>query len=96
MGKKKVNPRRIPATHADIMRAKHWAQDRAVELCWCVFFSVLRDKEGADAETLRRVWREVNYLTESVVKKFVSVPDLARALKEEAGIDIEHPEDCEV
>jgi len=92
MGKKnskKVNPRRRPATEADVKRAKQSAQEKAVNIAWAIFFTVLRDKENADAEILRRVWDEVNDLSDSVSQGYVSVSDLMRTLAEEAGIVLE-------
>lgn len=45
MQKKKVNPRRIPATLADVQRAKKEAQDFAITATWAIFYTVMRDKE---------------------------------------------------
>ena len=45
MPKKKANPRRKPATQADVAKAKAQAQEQAVRLAWSIFFTVLRDKE---------------------------------------------------
>ena len=38
---KRVNPRKRPASQADVKRAKKEAQDKAVELAWSIFFTVL-------------------------------------------------------
>ena len=68
--KKKVNPRRRPATQADVQRAKQKGQEEAVKLAWSILFTVLRDKEGYDLEGLQRVWKEVDDLSDSITKGY--------------------------
>lgn len=88
MKKKKVNPRRIPATKADVEKAKRQTQDIAITSAWAIFFSVLRDKEGFGYKRLRRVWDGVNYLSDSIGKGYVDIDDLVNELKE-YGITLE-------
>ena len=78
MQKKKVNPRRRPATLAE-------AQDFAITATWAIFYTVMRDKEGYGYKRLRRVWDEVNYLSDSIAKGYVNIKDLIGEL-EEGGI----------
>lgn len=87
--KKKVNPRRRPATQADVQRAKQKGQEEAVKLAWSILFTVLRDKEGYDLEGLQRVWKEVDDLSDSIAKGYCTVTDLRDVLKQEIGADIE-------
>lgn len=87
--KKKVNPRRRPATQADVRKAKKEAQTLAIDACWAILFSVMRDKEGYGAKRLRRLWDEVNYLSESVSSGHVNIRDLAETLRDESGITLE-------
>ena len=87
--KKKVNPRRRPATQADVQRAKQKGQEEAVKLAWSILFTVLRDKEGYDLEGLQRVWKEVDDLSDSIAKGYCTVTDLRDILKQEIGADIE-------
>ena len=86
MNKKKINPRRKPATQADISKAKREAQTQAINYAWAIFFSVLRDKEGFGKIRLSRVWSEVNELSDSIAKGYVNVKDLMRVLAEEANV----------
>ena len=86
---KKVNPRRRPATQADVRKAKKEAKTLAIDACWAILFSVMRDKEGYGAKRLRRLWDEVNYLSESVSSGRVNIRDLAETLRDEAGITLE-------
>lgn len=86
--KKKVNKRRIPVSQADIDKAKDKATDEAIEHAWAIMFTVLRDKEGFELDDLQRVWMEVLDLSDSIAKKYVTIPDLKNVLKIEAGVNI--------
>ena len=87
--KKKVNPRRRPATQADVQRAKQKGREEAIKLAWSILFTVLRDKEGYDLEGLQRVWKEVDDLSDSIAKGYCTVTDLRDVLKQEIGANIE-------
>jgi hypothetical protein len=80
--KKKVNPRRKPATLADVNKAKKEAMDIAITSAWAILFTALRDKEGFGYIRLRRVWDEVNYLSDSIGKGYVNIDDLIEELRE--------------
>ena len=84
--KKKVNPRRQPATMADLKRAKEKAEEKSLETAWSIFFTVLRDKEGFRLDDLRRVWVEVEDLSDSIVKGYCTVSDLRGVLRLEEGV----------
>lgn len=86
MAKKKVNPRKRPATQADILKAKKDAQNTAINYAWAIFFTVMVDKEGYGKKRLNRIWEEVNDLSDSVAQGYVSINDLLQALEEEKGI----------
>lgn len=86
--KNKVNPRRRPATMADVARAKRAAQADAVRTAWAIFFTVLRDKEQATVDDLKRVWDEVEDLSDSIARGYVNVTDLRDVLRREANIAI--------
>ena len=73
---------------ADVERAKQEAQAEAISYAMTIFFSVLCDKHGATDAELRRFWDEVNYLSESVVKGYVSLADLRHTLRTERGIEV--------
>ena len=86
--RKRVNKRRKPATKADVETAKREAENNAVDYAFAIMFSALRDKEGWGKVRLARLWREVNYLSDSVARGYVSINDLMTALEEEAGITL--------
>lgn len=83
-----MNPRRRPASQADVKRAKSAATNEAITGAWAILLTALRDKEGYGPKRLRRVWDEVNYLIDSINQGFINVNDLRRALEEEAGIKL--------
>ena len=89
MEKRKINPRRRPASMADVERAKDKTRTETVRTSWSVFFTVLRDKEGMSNEDLGRIFAEAEDLSESVIRGYCSVSDLRDTLRREAGILIE-------
>ena len=84
----KTNPRRRPATQADVERARDDAVTETVRFCMTIFFTVLLDKFAASKDDLQRVWDEVNDLSDSVKKKYVSLKDLKTVLVEEYDIHL--------
>ena len=86
MGKKKVHPKRKPATQADIIKAKKDAQSKAIDTAWAIFFTVMVDKEGYGKKRLNRIWKGVCDLSESISQGYVSVDDLMKVLEDEKGI----------
>lgn len=88
MSQKKINPRRRPATMADVDRAKREAIGRVTSFMMAIVMTVLYDKEGFAPEDLRRVIAEMNDLSDSVSKCYVSVNDLLKTLHEETGINV--------
>lgn len=57
-------------------------------MVWAVFFTALRDKEGFGYTRLRRVWDEVNYISDSIDKGYVKLDDLVNELAK-YGITLE-------
>ena len=88
MKKKRVNPNKRPANMADVNRAKKNAQNAAIELVWSIFFTVLCDKEGYSQDDLRRIWKEVEDLSDSITKGYCTVKDLRTILNEEMGVNL--------
>ena len=87
-GKKKVNPRRRPATEADVKRAKASASDEAVKLAIAIFLTVLCDDFNFDKDQLQLAWERMDKRSESIKEHRVSAWDLVEVLREEYGIDL--------
>ena len=88
MAKKKPNPRRRPATMADVEKAKKEAENFAAAYAMAIIFTALTDKMGWTVDQLQELWGHVEYLSESVTKGYVTVPQLVHTLREEYGIGI--------
>lgn len=80
---KKVNPRRKPATQADVNKAKKESTNFAIKVTLAIVFTCLLDKEGWDKADIKRLWDNVNYLSDSIRKGYVSVNDILMVLEEE-------------
>ena len=85
---KKTNPRRRPATQADVKRAKREAQNEALSLSMVIFLTVMKDKEGATNEDLYRIWKEIEDLSDSVVQGYGDLWDLKTVLEKEYNIHV--------
>ena len=83
---KKTNPRKLPATQADVEKAKKQATDEAVSLVMTIFLTVLKDKNGFSNEELQDTWENVENLSASIRDGYVSIYDLRTVLREEYEI----------
>lgn len=86
---KKINPRRRPASQADVAKAKREAIDQAIDVSWAISITILRDKFGFGSTRIHRYWDELQKLSEEIAEGRVSVIDLMTAIKDEAGIVLE-------
>lgn len=73
---------------SDINKIKRQAFKDAVNYAIVIFLTVLLDKEGADADILQRVGREINDLSDSVSQGYCDLNDLKKVLREEYGVKI--------
>lgn len=84
---KKVNPKKTPATQADVDRAWKKGVLDGVGNASAIFLTVMVDKfNGADY--VRDVWLEINKLSEEIAERRVSVADLRRVLLDEYGVQV--------
>ena len=84
---KKVNPRKRPASQADVRRAWENGVNDGVTNAMSIILTVLVDKFDG-APYIRCVWREVQKLSEEVGEHRVNVTDLRRVLLDEYGIEV--------
>ena len=79
----KTNPRKKPATQADVNRAYvQGLHDEEV-----IFLSILLDKHVNEIDIVQ-VWNDHNKLQLEIAEGRVKVKDLLLALKEESGIEL--------
>lgn len=86
--KKKINPRKRPASMADVEKSKKDATGEAISLSIALFLTVMVDKYGFDADTLKSVWNDINKLSQEVSEGRVNLHDLKQVLIEEYGIEL--------
>lgn len=86
--KKRINPRRKPATQADVKKAKLEAAHEATSLAMALIFTALLDGGHLEPEELFAAWKRVQYLTDSVDKGYVNIFELRKVLREEYRIEI--------
>ena len=87
--KKKVNPRRVPVSLADMKKMGSDSADKAIHLAFAIFLCVLKDKFGFDNDEIVRAWQEADKLSEEVLKDgLVRMQDLIDVLREEYNIDL--------
>lgn len=89
MGKKKVNPRKRPASQADVNRAKNEALCKAICLTKALTFTALLDECIIKPEDVKRGWDKTRYLADSVNKGFCSIQDMYDTLIADYGVDLE-------
>lgn len=88
MTRNRVNPRRRPASAADVARAKQDAVHEATVAATVILFSVLRDRKGMTTGELQDIWAAVNDRSDSINQGYCSLSDLRDTLAREDGIYI--------
>ena len=84
----KTNPRKKPATYADIKRAEERGLLFGLRMAKGLVFTALLDKMGWDKYMLHELWQHTTDLSTSVKEGYISMTDLYRVLREEYEIDI--------
>lgn len=86
---KKTNPRRRPATQADINRAKTEATDAAMTRLLQMVLYVLVDKHNATHEELGQLAAEVNYVADSINRGYLKFSDITNVLEGEYDVHLD-------
>lgn len=84
----KTNPRKKPATQADVDRAKQDGMDFGISAAMAIMFSCLCDKFRWNRDYIQRLWVHVNELSEEIQQGRVSVADLRDTLKREYEVNV--------
>lgn len=85
---KKKNPHRIPATRADVDKARRMAKQEAADAAMAIMITALMDKMGWTTEQVLELWGHVQEVSDSIREGRITVPDLKDVLKQEAGLII--------
>ena len=87
MAKDKPNPRRRPATGADVKKAWETGVNDGVRNAATIFLTVLADYIHLE-ERLPEIWQQVCKLSEEVAEGRITFADLRLVLKEEYSINV--------
>lgn len=83
---KKINPRRRPATMADVKKAKKEAESNALDMSIAIILLSLLDAGFLTPDTMRPAWDAINYKSESVIKGYCKPHDMFQTLAEEYDV----------
>ena len=86
--KKKVNPRRKPATHADVEKAKNQASSEAIRKILYLVLYILIDKHDAPKEDIHQLADEVNYYADSISRGYITWKDVERVVRDEYEVEL--------
>lgn len=84
----KTNPRRKPATAADVNKACQNGMDFGVEFAINCILYILKDKHGSEDADIKQLRDEFMYLMDSIAKKYVSYADITKTLSCEYDLSV--------
>lgn len=84
----KVNPRRRPATQADVEKAKREATVEAMRRVLYLILFLLIDKHGALMEDIQQLAKEVNEEADSVASGEIKWKDIEWVVEEEYDVHL--------
>lgn len=87
MKNKKINPRNIPRTQADVDRAREEGIVTGVNYACAMFMNVLLDKFDAK-DYVAEIWQHMTKLSEEVKEGRVKIPEIIKMLKDEYDIEL--------
>lgn len=85
---KKTNPKRRPATGADVKRAKDAGMTFGVEFGINCVLHILLDKHNAPEEDIMQLRDEFMYLMDSIAKGYVTYADIRQSLRRENNLEV--------
>ena len=83
-----VNPRKRPATYADVIKADKNGFDRGIKGALTIMLYTLHDKFSADDEQLQKFANAFNYTLDGLNRGYIKQKDLECVLKDEYGTTI--------
>ena len=85
----RVNPRKIPRSEADVIRARAKGQEDGVRGALTIMLYVLKDKFSYTDEQLQAFADMFNYTVDSMNKGYIKQSDLQMVVREEYGTTVE-------
>lgn len=88
MKSKKVNPRKRPATGADVEKAKKDATNEAIKRVLYLVLYILIEKHDAPYDDIQQLAQEINYCADSITKGYVSWKDIEHVVVDEYKVSL--------
>ena len=85
---KKINPRRRPATQAEVEKAKNQASSEAIRKILYLVLYILIDKHDAPKEDIHQLAAEVNYYADSISRGYITWKDVERVVRDEYEVQL--------
>ena len=85
--KKKINPKRRPATFADVERGVRQGIDTGVNKAIKMCLYILMDKHNAPREDVQQLAEEIAWLAQHLNERTISWGDVDKVLKEN-GVEV--------
>lgn len=84
MGKqKKPNPRKKPASEADVKQAERQGREQGAHLMFACILVSIKDLHFIENDELASMWQHANMLLEEISKGHITLQDLDDVLTEE-------------
>ena len=80
---KKVNPRKIPKTQADVDRAYERGKTEGAKSSIIIMMYAMKDKFGATDAELAEFFNAITYTVESINKGYITEKELQTVMKED-------------
>lgn len=86
---KKKSPKSVPRTEQDVERAREEGRNDSVNMAIAIIFTALLDGGFLEPEQIEPAWQKILYLSDSIVKGYVNVPEMLKTLREDYNINVE-------
>lgn len=84
--KRKVNPKKKPATEADVKRAYNDGCYDGGHVVFACFMLSIKDAELADNDTLIKIWEHTQMLMEQLRDKEIKLKEIDEVLADEYNV----------
>lgn len=89
MARKKANPKTVHhLSDMELRKMESTWTHNASTLALCAFLSVMHDKEGYGAKRLKRVYDNVEKLSQEITEGRLNLKDIRDAMLEEIGVEL--------
>lgn len=85
---KKLNPKKIPKTQADVDKAWNDGWDVGFRQAITALLWIVLNKHGAEPDDIFQLSREITDLNDSIGKGYVKWKDIEKTMKEEFDLEV--------